>query len=63
MASDLEKIEAWLKATDMEPTRLGSLACANTYAIERIRSGNARIETLRQVMTYIKNNPAKGNGK
>jgi hypothetical protein len=60
---DLAKIETWLTATGMEPSRLGALACANNYAVDRIRSGSARIETLHKVLAYIKANPAKGSGK
>ena len=57
--NSIVKIEAWLKATGIMESRLGLLACANPRAVKSIRSGNARIETLRQVVEYIEQNPVK----
>lgn len=54
---DIEKIDAWLAKTGMSESRLGQLACANSRAIGRIRNGTASVETLWQVMAYIKANP------
>lgn len=55
----IRKIETWLKATGVTPSRLGLLAAANPRAIERIRNGSATIETLRQVAAYVRANPAR----
>ena len=55
----IAQIDKWLKATGMAESRLGMLSCANPYAVNRIRSGTARIETLQAVLTYIKANPAR----
>lgn len=54
----IEKIDAWLKATGMKEYRLGLLACANNYAVSRIRSGKGSVESLRAVLRYIEENPA-----
>ena len=43
----------------MKESRLGLLAAANPRAIERIRSGDAKIKTLDAVLAYIKANPVK----
>lgn len=58
-------IDAWLAATGMKESRLGLLATANPRAIERIRSGDAKIKTLDAVLAYIMANPApkKRGGK
>lgn len=55
---DVERIEAWLKATGMPESRLGLLACANPRAVSRIRNGSARVATLRLVLGYIEAHPA-----
>ena len=55
----IQKIDAYLEATGMPESRLGLLACANQYVIGRIRKGNARIESLRLVLDYIQQHPAK----
>jgi hypothetical protein len=57
-SGDMEQIEAWLRATGMSESRLGLLACANPRAVSRIRSGSARVETLRLVLAYIEAHPA-----
>lgn len=54
---DVEKIDAWLKATGTAESRLGLLAAANSRAIERIRGGTATMKTFRAVMAYIEANP------
>ena len=56
---EIGKIDTWLKATKMPESRLGLLAAANPSAIGRIRNGTARIATLRAVLDYIQDNPAK----
>ena len=55
----MKVIDKWLAKTGMAEGRLGLLACANPKAIERIRTGRARIETLNAVLSYIKRNPPK----
>ena len=55
----IEKIDAYLEATGMPESRLGLLACANQRVVERIRKGNARVESLRAVLDYIHQHPAK----
>lgn len=56
---EIKKIEAWLAKSGMTESRLGLLACANARAIERVRDGTARIETLRALLAYIAANPVK----
>jgi len=56
---EIAEIEKWLAAAGMSESRLGLLACANPRAIERIRNGSARIETLRQVLAYVRANPVR----
>lgn len=51
---EMKQIEKWLKQADMPESRLGLLACANPRAVERIRQGTARVETLRLVLAYIR---------
>jgi hypothetical protein len=51
---DLAEIERWLRRTDTKESRLGLLATANARAIERIRDGTARVETLRAVLQFIR---------
>jgi hypothetical protein len=58
MVDDVERIETWLKATGMTESRLGLMACANPRAVARIRSGSARVETLRLVLAHIEAHPA-----
>lgn len=55
----LTEIESWLKATKMADSRLGMLAAANPKAVERIRDGTGRVQTLESVLTYIRANPAR----
>jgi hypothetical protein len=55
----IKKIDEWLKATGMKEYRLGLLACANNYAVDRIRSGRGSVESLRQILRYIEDNPAE----
>ena len=57
--SAIAKIDAWLKATKMPDSRLGLLSVANARAIERIRAGTARIDTLQAVLGYIADHPVK----
>lgn len=58
MEQAVQKIDAWLKATDTKDYRLGLLACANPRAVERIRRGTATVQALRDVLDYIDRNPA-----
>lgn len=60
---EISKIDDWLKESGMAESRLGQLACANARAVERIRNGTARVESLRQVLDYIALNPAKRGKK
>ena len=62
---EIDEIAAWLKATKVKESRLGLLAAANPRAVERIRSGDAKIKTMDAVLTYIRANPApaKRGGK
>lgn len=53
----LRKIDLWLKASGVPEARLGLLSAANSGAIERIRNGTARIDTLQAVLIYIERNP------
>lgn len=53
------RINSWLKDTNTKETRLGLLACANGSAIKRIRSGSASVNSLRDVLKYIEQNPAE----
>lgn len=61
--AEIKSIEDWLKASGMKESRLGLLAAANPRAIERIRSGDAKIKTLDAVLAYIEANPAKKRGE
>jgi len=58
MDHDVQKIDAWLEATGTKEYRLGMMACANPKAVERIKSGSATVDTLRQVLQYIQENPS-----
>ena len=53
----LKEIDAWLAKTKTAVSRLGMLAAANPKAVERIRDGTARVETLNRVLAYIRANP------
>ena len=53
----IRKINRWLEASGMPEARLGLLSAANSGAIERIRNGTARIDTLQAVLRYIERNP------
>jgi hypothetical protein len=55
----IDEIEHWLERSGMNEARLGLLATANARAIQRIRDGSAQISTLRNVLKYIRANPAK----
>ena len=55
----IDEIDAWLAKTKVAESRLGMLATANPRAVERIRDGTARVETLERVLTYIRANPVK----
>jgi|LNFM01.1.fsa_nt_gb hypothetical protein len=55
----INRIDAWLKATGMKESRLGLLACANARAVERVRSGTGSVESLRQLVEYIDAHPLK----
>lgn len=55
---EISSIDQWLKATRTTESRLGLLAAANPRAIDRIRDGTARVDTLRAVLAYIHANPA-----
>ncbi len=57
----LRQIDEWLKATGTPEYRLGLMACANARAVDRVRNGTARIESLRQILDHIERNPANGN--
>lgn len=56
----IAEIERWLAKTGMKEGRLGMLAAANPKAMERIRDGTARVETLRAVLRYIRANKKTG---
>jgi hypothetical protein len=61
---EIAKIKSWLEATGWKPYKLGLMACANPYAVERIMSGTATVNTLRDVLRYIDAHPIqKGKGK
>ena len=57
----VRKISRWLEASGMPEARLGLLSAANSGAVERIRNGTARIDTLQAVLKYIERNPAAGS--
>jgi hypothetical protein len=59
----MKVIEQWLAKTGTSEGRLGLLACANAKAVERIRTGTARIETLTAVLSYIRSHPPKKTKK
>lgn len=52
----IKEIDDFLKASKMKEYRLGLLACANPRAVERIRSGKASVETLSQIIDYVRKN-------
>ena len=53
----MKAIDKWLKKSGVPEWKLGMLAAANAKAVERIRSGTARVETLNDVLNYIRKNP------
>ncbi len=55
----INRIDAWLKATGMKDSRLGLLACANARAVDRVRNGTGSVESLRQLIEYIDAHPIK----
>lgn len=57
--TDIEKIEAWLAATNTTEGRLGLLAAANPRAVARIRTGTAYAATLSAVLKYIRAHPPR----
>lgn len=59
VGAHMKAIDAWLRKTGVNAGRLGLLACGNARAVERIRNGTARVETLNSVLKYIKAHPAK----
>lgn len=63
VATALDRIDKWLKATGTKEYKLGLLACANVRAVQRVRDKSASIETLEAILDYIADHPAKGNGK
>lgn len=63
MSRALKKIDDYLKATGMLPSRLGLLACANARAVERVKAGTGSVQSLEAILNYIEANPAKGYGK
>lgn len=60
VATAIDKIDKWQKATGTKDYKLGLLACANVRAVPRIRDKSASIETLEAVLAYIEDHPAKG---
>jgi len=60
MKEEIAKIDAWLAATGMAESRLGSLACANVRVIGRIRNGSASVRSLEAVLDYISQHPVSG---
>lgn len=56
---EINRIDAWLKATGMKDSRLGLLACANARAVERVRNGTGSVESLRLLLDYIDLHPIK----
>ena len=55
--SYMKAIDKWLRQTGMPEWKLGTLAAANAKAVERIRNGTARVETLNDVLNYMRRNP------
>lgn len=55
----IKRIDAYLAKSGMAESRLGLLACANARAVERVRDGTARVETLRAILEYIASNPIR----
>ena len=53
----LKSLDLWLRATQMAPSTLGQLSCANTRAVERVLAGTASMATLSAVLLYIEKNP------
>lgn len=51
------EIEKWLKASGMNESRLGNLACANPRAVERIRDGRGNVATLKALLDYVAKHP------
>ena len=55
---EIRKIQDWLQATGMKPSRLGLLACANPRAVDRVLNGTGSVDSLRALIDYIRENPA-----
>ncbi len=53
----VKEIEDFLARTGMKESRLGLLACANPRAVERVRDGSARVETLRALVEFVRREP------
>jgi hypothetical protein len=53
----VEDIRSYLAASKIPPWKLGSLACGNVRAIERIFAGTAAHSTVRAVQQYMERNP------
>lgn len=58
MQESIDLIDRWLGATNTPEYRLGLMACANPRAVERVRSGTARVDSLAAILAYIEKNPA-----
>ena len=58
-----QEIRAYLEATGMKPYRLGLLACANNYAVDRVLAGTGSVDSLQQILDYMKANPPKAADK
>lgn len=54
MDEAIKEIETFLSRSGMKESRLGLLACANPRAVERVRDGSARVETLRALIEFIR---------
>lgn len=48
------EIAEWLKGAGVHASRLGSLSCANPKAVRSIYNGTATINTVSQVLAYIR---------
>lgn len=57
---ELKRIDAWLEKSGMAESTLGLLACANARAVDRVRNGSGSVQSLRRLLKYISENPAKG---
>lgn len=54
ISRDIQKIEAFLISHGMTESRMGLLACGNPRAVERVRDGSARVETLRALVEFVR---------